>query len=165
MTRKKTTQRPQHHRRLLTRLLPALPLSHSPRPATRSKSSHPDEARRTSLRVWRTPIPVTTSCLAPRAVHQAARRRRKRMPPRMIVTMIGSRGMLVGCLYAPCVCQLLAIMMEKSNFGSLLAKSCFRFLSLKAAASRWEGCFNLHVRRVESHHYHRNRRRRPVPIC
>lgn len=127
MTTRKKTQKPRHHRRPLTRLLPAPPLSHSPRLATRLKSSPPDEARRTSLRVWRTPTLVTILCLALQAVHQAVRRRRKRTPPRTIAMMIGSRSRCRH--YPPCVCQLLAIMMENSNFWFTSSTHVYVFVS------------------------------------
>lgn len=90
-TRKKTTRKPQHLKRLLTRLLPALLPSHNPLPTTRSRSSRHDEAQRTSLRVWRILIPATISCPVLQAGHLVARRRRRKTLLRMIAMTIGSR--------------------------------------------------------------------------
>ena len=101
MTKKrKKRQRLPHHRTLPTKLLPAPPLSHNPQQlrTTHSKSSHLDEAQKRKRRVWRTPTPVTISCLVPQAARRGARRTRRRMLRRRTAMMTGSRWGVYSCL-------------------------------------------------------------------
>jgi hypothetical protein len=92
MTKRKEMQRlPLHSKALLRRLLPALPLSHNPQLAIRSRSSRRDEAQKMSRRVWQTPTPATILCPVLQAARRAVPRKRRRMPRRRTVMTIGSR--------------------------------------------------------------------------